>query len=102
MNPLIDEITSGINVTVCFQSKTATICSTSHPWHPGQPVPTISLVYLIMAVVEVPRQSGQVRAGRHQPAGQDVNLQMSLVLYILNARFVKLHRCHCKSGGGGF
>ena len=47
-----------------------------------------------MADLEVPRQSGKVKARLWQPAGQDVYLQMSLLLYILNASFVKPHRCH--------
>lgn len=97
MNPLNDG-TSAINIIICSQSKAGKISSSFHPWHSGQPFPTISPVYLIMAGVEVPRQSGKVKASLRQPAGRDVNLQMSLALYILNASFVKQHRCRYKFG----
>lgn len=60
----------------------------------GAVVSTVSLVYLIMAGVE---GAQTVRKGKgpclHQQAEGDVNLEMSLPLYILNASFVKQYRC---------
>lgn len=83
-------------IIICFQSKATKISSTFHPWHSAQPFPTISLVYLIMAGVETGRK-GKGESPR-QLAGQDVNLQICLMLYILNASIVEQHRCHYKSG----
>lgn len=65
----------------------------------GQPVPRCLPAYH-GGRVKVARRSAKVRVGLHQPSGRDVNLPMSLVVCILNASFVELHRCHCKSGCG--
>lgn len=75
--------------------KTTTICSISHQ---GVQDNLSFLVYPIMARVRVPRQSEMVRVRLHQLTGQDVNLQMGLLLHNLKASSVKLYRCHCKYG----
>lgn len=78
---LIDGITSGTNT---FSLRQSDVC------HFGGL--TISHVYLIMGGCA----DSQGKVHLPQPAGQDVYLQMSLVLYILNASFMNVHM-HYKS-----